>query len=328
MKKILLSLAIAVASQVGAFAQTAYTFSRSTGTYADLTGSTVVSTAGWTPNSPNFAIPIGFSFVLDGQTFTTLEADGFGDLSFSSATADKAIFPFDGILVDRSFPSTTATLSPVSYLLTGTAGSRILKIEFKNAGTADPVAGTLFPNDFVNFQVWLYEGSNKIEIRYGTSNLTHATDTFFGELGPSEAIVTGGSSSTISGYFLQGTAAAPTMTFLNNAATYSGLTTIPANGTIYTFSVSGVSGVSKDLNNASVAVYPNPVTDELRIEGFADAKNKVTVNVYDVMGKVVLTQELNAAATMPVNVSKLTKGTYFLEILSGSNRAGKQVIKL
>ena len=326
MKKLLLAFAIAATAQVSAFAQS-YTLTTTTGTYANLTGSTVVSTPGWTPNTAAFTIPIGFNFVLDGTTFTSLEADGLGDLLFTSGTIEKSIFPFDAIIIDKAAPSTTTSLSPVSYLLSGTAGSRILKIEFKNVGLVTDPAGTpsINPTDVANFQVWLYEGSNKIEVRFGTVTAANVQGVFFGENGPSVAVVTASTSSSISGFFLQGLASAPTIAVLNQATSYMGLNGIPASGTIYAFN-RVVSGISKDLNNANLAVYPNPVTDVLSIKGL-NSNGNVTVTVTDVLGKVVLTENVAAAQNVSVNVSALKKGAYTVAISSEKGRSIKQIIK-
>ncbi|MBK0403557.1 T9SS type A sorting domain-containing protein [Adhaeribacter sp. BT258] len=326
MKKLLLALAVAVAAQCSAFAQ-GYTVTTTTGTYADLTGATVVSTSGWDPNTANFTIPIGFNFVLDGITYTSMETDGLGDLYFTDGTNDKYIYPFDAVIIDKSYPSTTSTLSPISYLLSGTAGSRILKVEFKNAGlVTDPLGTpTLNPNDVANFQVWLYEGSNKIEVRYGTVSAANVQGVFFGEDGPSVAVVTGISSTGISGFFLEGLATAPTVTVLNQSSTYMGLDNIPASGTIYTFN-RVVSGIAKQLNQTNIAVYPNPVANVMTIKGLT-AKGQATVTITDVLGKVVLTEKVAASQNVSVNVSNLKKGAYFVEVASEEGRSFKQIIR-
>jgi hypothetical protein len=80
--------------------------------------------------------------------------------------ADYAILPFEADLIDRG-ELTGISQSPISYKMEGNAGSRILKIEWKNAGFVGEIGelGTL--NDYVNFQVWLFEGSNDVEMHYG-----------------------------------------------------------------------------------------------------------------------------------------------------------------
>src|SRR5687767_8853493 len=130
MKKILLAFVIAIVTQVSVFAQT-YSFSATSGTYADLVSPTVVSgTTPWTDTI--FAtIPIGFPFTFQGNTYSTFYLDNYGDAYMFEPTTQtlQGIYAFDTSLEDRG---TTTSASPFSYTLTGTAGSRILKIEWKN----------------------------------------------------------------------------------------------------------------------------------------------------------------------------------------------------
>jgi hypothetical protein len=289
-----------------------------------------VSSPGWTPDT-SFTVPIGFNFDLDGTTYTSLEATGFGDLFLAGGTTDKYIFGFDAVIFDKALLTATptnpvtTTLSPISYLLSGTAGSRILKIEFKNVGLLTDPAGnqSIDPNDVANFQVWLYEGSNKVEVHYGAVTAADVPGVFFGEPGPSIAIVT--DIDGISGYFLQGLASAPTVAVLNQSSTYMGVTGIPASGTVYAFTRNAM-GVKNDLNKASLAVYPNPVANVMTIKGLT-AKGNATVTVTDVLGKVVLTEKVTAAQNVSVNVSNLKKGAYTVEISSEEGRSFKQIIK-
>ena len=72
-------------------------------------------------------------------------------------------------LVDRAsdtvkWDGMTDSLSPVSYQLGGVPGSRILKVEWKNAGFHMDIAADNKSVDFVNLQIWLYEESNDIEL--------------------------------------------------------------------------------------------------------------------------------------------------------------------
>lgn len=319
MKKLLLAFALLVAVQVSAMAQT-YSFSQSSGAYADLTGATdLFGSAIWDDTSKT--VTIGFPVTLGGVAYSSVEVNSNGVLIFDSGTNFAAVVAYDA---DMMSLGTATSTSPVSYSVTGTTGSRILKVQWKNAGFYDGTA-----NDFVNVQAWIYEGSNKIETHFGTSNIGNPGNIFGSAGGPANGVATSIDffTETITGLFVQGNPASATAVPLTASANYPSLSGTPANGAIYTYTVTGGMGVAEALNQVNVSVYPNPVMDELRIAGFEGAKNNVTVNVYDVLGKVVLTQQVKAAAIMPVNVSKLTKGTYFLEIVSGNNRAGKQLIK-
>lgn len=55
----------------------------------------------------------------------------------------------------------------IHYQTTGTTGNRVFKIEFRNVGRYED----LEDKDSLNFQVWLHESDNAIEIRTGFSNV-------------------------------------------------------------------------------------------------------------------------------------------------------------
>lgn len=326
MKKALLALSFAALAHFGAAAQ-GYTFTKSTGTYTALVSPTVVSSSGWQADTA-FVVPIGFSFNVAGSSpFTTLLASGFGDLYFTGPSNENIIFGFDGAYFDRGLVVPGAQ-SPISYLLTGTTGSRILKVEYKDAMIVDLQAQVPYPNETANFQVWLYEGSNKIEVHCGNSTIQHASSAFFGLNGPAVGVATyDPTPQTIDGFFLQGQASAPTLSPVTGATAPINLSSIPTTGTIYAFSPSTATGVSKDMRSTKLSVYPNPATDVVNIEGLTAEKGNVTVKVSDVLGNEVLRQEMPAAAVLQLNVSNLNKGAYFVEINNGTERIGKSIIK-
>ena len=67
-----------------------------------------------------------------------------------------------------------------------------------------------------------------------------------------------------------------------------------------------------------VVVYPNPATDVVNIRLLTPKPARVTINVYDMTGKVVLAKmEVNKPAgaySVPVTVSKLTPGSYVIQV--------------
>jgi hypothetical protein len=319
MKKILLSLLVFAAFQISAFAQN-YSFSQTTTTYTDLVSPTVLTgNVVWDDSS--FVIPIGFPFQFGGASNTNVEIDANGVLLFMGPTTAAAIVGFDADFVDRG---TTTSVSPISYQLSGTAGSRIFKVQWKNVGFFDGV-----PADFANLQIWMYEGSNKIEVRFGTSALASPSTIFSPATGPASGLATSIDflNQSLSGIFLQGNPAAATATTVTSTSSFPSLSATPANGTLYVYTVSAL-GLSKRENQVQISVYPNPVADVLQIEGLAANAGNVTIKIYDALGKVVLTEEKAAAAVIPVNVKDLTKGSYLMEITSGNSRISKQVIKL
>jgi hypothetical protein len=160
-----------------------YTLTTLSEPYTDLTGSTSINN-GEVWDDPEYVVPIGFTFELNGNTVTALQFFGSGSL-LAAETNDPdiltAVFPFEMDLIDRGANNGTS-VSPLSYKVEGSAGSRICKIEWKNAGSFEELNEANSLDMFINFQLWLYEGSNSIEFHFGSNNINDP-DLFYGGFG-------------------------------------------------------------------------------------------------------------------------------------------------
>ncbi|MBN4062208.1 PKD domain-containing protein [Bacteroidales bacterium AH-315-I05] len=199
-------------------AQQPYRFERTTGTYTDLSGAVLLNN-----NQPwddqQYYIPIGFTFDFFDLNYDSVYVSDYVSFDvFSTYVVDVLYADF----VDRDDVN---SVSPISYLLIGSAGNRILKIEWKNAGFYCENNGSPPMNDFVNVQLWLYEKDGDIEIHAGPTSVADPQIAYCGEEGPSAAL-----RSPIEKYALIGPAANCIMT--NGIGFISGT---PANGTIYRF---------------------------------------------------------------------------------------------
>lgn len=83
-----------------------------------------------------------------------------------------------------------------------------------------------------------------------------------------------------------------------------------------------------DYNKAIFAVYPNPTKDLITIENTGAVNKKMTVNVYDSMGKLVKQSEQWANGKMDLNLSDQTNGTYFIQIVDGKYTHQEKLIIL
>lgn len=80
----------------------------------------------------------------------------------------------------------------------------------------------------------------------------------------------------------------------------------------------------------SLRLYPNPVEDILSIELNVEGQNDVTIRLMDVSGKQVLSatksmKEKEAKTT--IDLSKLAKGVYMIEVSDGQQTAVRRLIK-
>jgi len=88
-----------------------------------------------------------------------------------------------------------------------------------------------------------------------------------------------------------------------------------AQGVQQTFEISIISGVEEAKGiTLNCLVYPNPVTDflKLKIENFSI--DKLTFEIYDIQGKLLKTKKIENNE-VSIEMSNLLQGAYFLRVL-------------
>lgn len=79
------------------------------------------------------------------------------------------------------------------------------------------------------------------------------------------------------------------------------------------------------LDPATISVFPNPTTKELNIDLSAMKINeKVSVKVFDMSGKMIISDKFDSNDNIRINVSDLNSGNYFINIVSEKFMVGKQ----
>lgn len=136
-----------------------YTVSADSVSWQELNSQTFINPAdsSW---KPAYRMAIGFSFEYLGRSFDSLSIETNGYLVFDN-DRNYAFAAFTGFC-DRIDSSGNHAL--IGYELSGTAGNRILKIQFKNAGS--------MPNETraQSWQIWLRENGDLVELRCGNSD--------------------------------------------------------------------------------------------------------------------------------------------------------------
>lgn len=322
---------------LGLHAQT-YQFNVSTDTYTDLTGSTSLNN-GTTWDDPQFTIPIGFEF----QYFDTLvtqifiEDFGFGGLLAFNDSEDLApsLMAYGADIVDRGYDFNTyeydqTSQSNISYLLEGTAGSRILKIEWNNVGFYDEMDEDNVSTDYTNLQLWLYEGSNDVEVRVGPNSVTQPDLCYGGESGSFTALIEEFNylNEFFNGevIFLAGDPSAPTTTsipYYYNVPHLNG--TIPE-GTVYKFAYETVSTSDAIKDDWQISLSPNPSNDYFKIIAGTANDELISSNILiiNTFGQTV--KEINFTADA-IDISDLNAGTYFVQMNTATETTTRKLIK-
>lgn len=237
-------------------------------------------------------------------------------------------------LIDRAsdtinWDGMPGSLSNISYLLSGSPGSRIFKVEWNNAGFYDEVSAYNTSTNFVNMQMWLYEGSNNIEIRFGPSSIAYPSLIYYGDPGPVLGVgYYDGDIDSAYIYGLQGPASAPTAVLSDSA--FIAVTGSPPNGIIYKFSWFFVGINEFEEQNKLVDIYPNPASERTTLLWRTYASpNHTKIEAIDVLGRTVFSTPAfwsNERSTN-IDLGSIEPGSYTLKIISEDKIIYKKLIK-
>jgi len=317
MKKYLLLTGLILGAFAFARAQS-YNFTKTTGTYTDLTGVTSL-TNNLTWDDPTATIPLGFNLTIFDTTVSTLYFNEYflgGSVMASNLDVGRgaAISIFEADLMDRGYEFLAGDdqpggLSTLSYKIEGTSGNKVAKIEWKNVGFYEEIDSDDTSLQFMNCQLWLYEGSNTVEMHYGPSNVTDVPLVYEDEPGPSIGIFPAINMETYlfeGDGFAVGGSVPNEVGYINYSDTTPYLGGTPGNGTIYkfTFDATSVKDVSELANE--IVLWPQPAKDFIQLRSNLSISPNVTA--ITVQGKKVALQLVHNK----IDITILPKGVYTL----------------
>ncbi|HRE79070.1 MAG TPA: GEVED domain-containing protein, partial [Flavobacterium sp.] len=152
------------------FAQVAnYTFATTSGTYTPITGGTLHGTG---VDDSNYSFVIPFTFTYNGTGYTTARPTSNGFLVLgANAPSTTNYTPLSSGSTNFAIAALANDLnSTIRSEVLGTAPNRIYVCQWSSAFRYSAGGG-----DVLNTQIRLYEGSNKIEIVYGSCTTTNTT---------------------------------------------------------------------------------------------------------------------------------------------------------
>src|ERR1700757_1771627 len=178
--------------------------------------------------------------------------------------------------------------------------------------------------------------STTIQVSVGTSysvaTITNATVTSVSGLptglaatyNPSSGVIAGGANGCI---LISGTPAAATVgsyTVTANVSVNTNFGVFPATLT-WNLTVNSPAGIGYfTAPSANLLLAPNPAKAEMNVS--ADFHFQ-SVRVYDALGNLVLTQNVNGASKATIMVDGLNAGFYFLQVSDGNKVATRKFIK-
>ncbi len=287
MKKILFTMLLT--SVMTSIAQPLfYKFNDTTIAYSNLVGSTVVDA--W-----NKEISVAFKFKYFGRSVDSVRIQP-NYIYFTQNEDDNISCGQENYVSENNNNS----LSPISYLITGTTPNRILKIEYKNIRVE---TGDMQTEYIENNQIWLYESDNSIEFRFGTNSVTDLNfNTFYYGLldfdnSPYLAV--------------SGTIADPSLIRVINSGSFKGLSEHPTANTVYRF--------YPDVTISSISTNSilKPYVIQYNNQGISIKSDEdLQLEIVDLSGKLINSYQINNN-TSEIISHNLTKGVYIIKLNNG-----------
>lgn len=252
------------------------------------------------------------------------------------------IIVYGADLVDRAYKlwnrKQASSISPITVQPKPDIGGRIWILEWKNAGFFNELDEFGSAASAINFQLWIYEKTKNLELKFGTSTpnaLPNPSLLFNGKSGPMIALVKGYNfqNDTYKDlWYLRGAANNPTPQVLRNGKLQEFNETLdshPVSNQVYRFcAVAPVRFAPDPIPEIEIKVTPNPTYERATVK-FSPLLQPAQVWVSDQLGrKVLLEKELAIGDTeITLNLQGLPKGIYLIHLNGAQRTQVHKVIK-
>ncbi len=273
----------------------------------------------------NYSIKFDFEFEINGQFFDEVIVNAGIGLTFPGYNNPQLWIwgsewggsPF---LFDRG---TNVSESPIDYEVVGDDGERVLKIQWQNAGIIDNEGDD--PNDFVDFQIWICEATNRTEIHYGPSQTSELS--FGYNDGPGFRFY---NIEDDWGYCIWGYENLPSANWMAFVGPIGGclLDGVPDEGIIFSFYPNptvSVSEISK-IKTSDFSVVNNASQNEILIKLTEfDPFKSYTLYVYNILGVRIMNLSLTNQNTT-IKQHDIKTGVFIFVLNDDNNSVAQKVL--
>ena len=313
-----------------------YNFSQTSGSYTGLVGATVLGNP-FNDDNTFPQLPIGFNFNYNGAVYTqfSVNTNGYIVLGNSNSNGSSSAVLSDvtnnvGGSINNSIAALSEDLvgqnsSMLWYQTQGNSNNHILVVEWKNYNMYNALSSAPGSGNALNFQIQLFETSNKIQVIYGTM-VADTMPLFMAEIG-----LRGNSNSDFNNRKVNAnniwSASIPGT--LNTDLCELSNALHPTTGLTYTWTRTSV-GVESLQSSVTgfFDVYPNPSKGTIKVSVPLAHIENCTINIYNMEGKSVYTvKDTNISGNYSKVISTIgiAKGVYYIKL---ETEGGADVKKL
>ncbi len=314
-----------------------YYFSVDEQPYVEIEG---IDLIGDTWDDPEFEVPIGFEFLFLGEPVSTFYQVGLGamlsaDPDIYSVDSTNLFLVYGSDIVGLDYYGSGDTSSIISYALDGTPGNQICKIQWKDVGFYNDITEPNPTNSSLNFQVWFYEGSHTIEIRFGPSDIALPDESFHDYGGdPLISIFEGvdvNSYDIENSYTITGEEDDPTITEINNGSVddfyyFSSLTSNPTDGRVYRFTTAPFVNTKEPGLSQKVKIYPSLATEFTLVNINQQNFTNGNIQLINQLGQTVL-QQAALSGVQQLDINNFSPGTYFVRVQIDGEEFSQAILK-
>jgi hypothetical protein len=308
--------------------QAQYSMNTTFSTYQELTNPVSVNNGNVWNSGSDYTIFFNFNFYIYDQNYTALSVRGGGGLNFpGDGVKELFVFhtPFGGYMLRDK--GTTNSLSSIDYEISGDTGQQVLKIQWENAGFEQWYTSSDI-SDFVDFQIWVFESDNHIEIHFGNHQAdpgTYGYPEATNDPNPGPSIKF--KFDTCSNIFaLTGPCDLPSYWFMDACQpNYSFIDGTPSNGITYNIYPTNVGLTEKYTEK--ITLFPNPASDWC-VVNLSPSVNNINLLITNALG-LELVRINNIKNEERINLSKIQSGLYLYKVIQGNSIISKgKLIKL
>jgi hypothetical protein len=200
-----------------------YNLQKDSTAYTPIAGADVIS-AGQDFQSKSFVLHLPFSFNFCGTKTDSIKIEGNGFIVFDQVRG-LAVIAFNSF---SSNQDTAAKInSSILFQVTGTQGNRVATIEFNNLSQ-----NILSENDYLNYQIKLYENGNKIIFHIGDNSYSNAAMSVM--LG----LINKNMDGSTNAFLISGNPSQPSGQQITSGMDFSNLNNVPSKDISYTLTPS------------------------------------------------------------------------------------------